>query len=102
MFYQAFFAWRVHVVSRQWIVPVIAWTGSALRLALAVVITYDMSQAGTLAAFDAKHGWIVDFVLGVHASVDLLNTAAMFTTLAARRHELSSYVHFPALINASI
>lgn len=79
------------MLSRRWLLPVISWTGSALRMSLAVVISVYMAEAGTLDAFDSKHGWTVIFTIVVHASVDILNTSALLSTLSARKKGFKRY-----------
>lgn len=88
-FDQAFFAWRVWVLSRNLIIPIIAWSGAFIGLVMSVTITILMAEAGTLPEFNAKWGWTATFTPAVHSVVDLLNTGALLTTLASRRSQFT-------------
>ena len=73
------------ILSKNLIIPVIAWAGAALGLVMSVIITVFMAQTGTMSGFNAKYGWTATFTPAVHSVVDLLNTGALLATLAERR-----------------
>lgn len=80
-----FFAYRIFLFSRKYIILVTAWLASIVRLVWAIICSVYVSKAGSIAQFSNKYGWILDVLLGMHVVVDTLIAAATFTTLSQKR-----------------
>ncbi|KAH7914161.1 hypothetical protein BJ138DRAFT_1144516 [Hygrophoropsis aurantiaca] len=73
---QAYFAWRVHVVSQKYFIPVVSWCGSLLQLSAATAITI-LSTGTTIVYFDTHYEWLIAVNLALDLFVDLVNTSAL-------------------------
>jgi len=74
---QAFFAWRIHIISQRWYVTGVSWTGSTARVAITLAICILDFRAETISDFEARWGWTIPLSFSVAMSIDLLNSAAL-------------------------
>lgn len=75
---QCFFAHRIRVISGSWIVPSIAWFGALLRIAFGFALGIMVVLRGqqSIGTYVHDYRWIIDVLLSINVSVDLLNTVA--------------------------
>ncbi|TDL15202.1 hypothetical protein BD410DRAFT_845408 [Rickenella mellea] len=81
---QAFFAYRVLAISRNWTVPIISWSGSLLQMTGTFAIT-ALGFTTNIESFAAKYSWIVRGTLVTDAIVDTINTVALCYYLSRGR-----------------
>jgi len=74
---QAFFAYRVKVLSGRLLIPVISWGLSLFRAALGVVIGVTIFRSRSLIVYTAKYDWLNITVFSVSATIDVLNTTSI-------------------------
>ncbi|KAJ7591793.1 hypothetical protein C8J56DRAFT_1046125 [Mycena floridula] len=82
---QAFFAWRVRVISGRWLVSVIAWIGALIRAAAAVAISVLLAEEGTLYQFEAKYHYFLVLLLSLSGAIDMLITCSIWYYLHTMR-----------------
>ncbi|OBZ65407.1 hypothetical protein A0H81_14544 [Grifola frondosa] len=82
---QAFFAYRVYLVSRRPWIPMVSWAGSSLRACLGIAITVLARQSGTLTQYKSKYNWATILTLSTSVFVDVTNTASLCYHLANRK-----------------
>jgi len=82
---QAFFAYRVKVLSGRLLIPVISWGLSLFRATLGTVIGVTIFRSPSLTAYTAKYEWLNITVLAVSTATDVLNTTSLCYCLLKRR-----------------
>lgn len=85
MLVQGFFAHRIYLLSKKWVITVISWVGSFLAFtgALAILILGRISK--DIANFDADYTWLITTALVLLLSVDIVNTVALCSFLRVER-----------------
>ncbi|KAL0959315.1 hypothetical protein HGRIS_014577 [Hohenbuehelia grisea] len=81
---QAYFAWRVHVLSRGWTITVVSWIGSLLQMGLTLAVAGLASQY-SVPEFHEKFAWIVTAALAFNLFVDVVNTTGLCFYLKLER-----------------
>ncbi|KAH9943604.1 hypothetical protein B0H21DRAFT_709948 [Amylocystis lapponica] len=89
---QAFFSWRIYVISGHYPVSIILWAGSTLRVAITLTVSILGFKAKTISDFEARWGWTILLSFSVAMAVDLLNASALCYFLW-RRPEVSPGTH---------
>lgn len=75
---QGYFAYRIHVISRTWIITCISWILSLLTLIMSSYLTVVSTSSATTQEYFASHfGWLVTTCLVLMHVVDCINTAAL-------------------------
>ena len=82
---QMFFAYRVFLLSRNWLIPAIAWLSSSIRFGWAVVCAVYLRKSGSVSQFSVDYGWMLDVLLSLHVAVDTLISGATFATLSEKQ-----------------
>ncbi|KAH9943618.1 hypothetical protein B0H21DRAFT_488966 [Amylocystis lapponica] len=85
---QAFFSWRIHVISGHYPVSIISWAGSTFRVAITLTICILDFKAKTISDYETRWGWTIPLSFSVAMAVDLLNASALCYFLW-RRPEVS-------------
>jgi hypothetical protein len=99
---QAFFAYRVKVVSGSFIIPTISWGLALLRASFGVVLGVTAFRSKTLPHFIHVFRWLVITHLTVGVFTDLLNTVSMCFALLRRRSSIKmcvSWLHAEYVTN---
>jgi len=86
---QAFFAYRVKVISGKWAIAIVAWAGSLLRLAFGITSCVASIRAKSLSQFSTDWKWLIIGSTIVEMVVDLWNTAGLCYYLAPKRGDFS-------------
>ncbi|KAF8519654.1 hypothetical protein JB92DRAFT_2808449 [Gautieria morchelliformis] len=87
---QAFFAYRVKVISGRLLIPCISWFLSSLRLCFGIMIGVTAFKSRTLLLFLADWQWLITTEFTICAAIDVLNTASLCFYLLRRRSEFHS------------
>ncbi|KII91098.1 hypothetical protein PLICRDRAFT_39708 [Plicaturopsis crispa FD-325 SS-3] len=74
---QAYFAKRILMLSGDWVIPIISWTGSLFQLCLSIVTVAFAESDTTILEFHHKHSWIIAATCATNVAVDILNTSAI-------------------------
>ncbi|KAJ7591785.1 hypothetical protein C8J56DRAFT_857364, partial [Mycena floridula] len=74
---QSFFAWRVHVISGRWLVSMIVWIGSFIKIVVALINSILTHKEGTIGRFEAKYPFLILFLLSLSMSIDMVNTCSI-------------------------
>ncbi|KAJ7579516.1 hypothetical protein C8J56DRAFT_867918 [Mycena floridula] len=75
--FESFYAWRVHVISGRWLVSVIAWISSFVKIVLNLTIGILTHKEGTLAQFKAKYPYLIPFLFSLSMAIGILNTCSI-------------------------
>ncbi|RDB25520.1 hypothetical protein Hypma_006316 [Hypsizygus marmoreus] len=82
---QAFFAYRVHRLSQQWIIPCLCWLLSFLRCLSLLAISVAAFTTDTIAHFKIKWWWLLASSLAISTAVDIIIAGSLCFYLWARR-----------------
>jgi len=85
---QAYFAWRVHVLSRGWIITGVSWIGSLCQMSMTLAIAGLASQF-SVPEFNEKFEWLVTTSLVFNLFVDVVNTTGLCVYLKMERSGFS-------------
>lgn len=76
---QSFFAWRIHVLSQKWPIPIALWVGCFFVVAgETAAMTH---QPGTVMYLATLHIWIITVTQALLVLVDIINTVILCTYL---------------------
>ncbi|KAH9943611.1 hypothetical protein B0H21DRAFT_488388 [Amylocystis lapponica] len=89
---QAFFSWRIYVISGHYPVSIISWAGSTFRVAITLTVCILGFKAKTISNYEARWGWTIILSFSVSMAVDLLNASALCYFLW-RRPKISPGTH---------
>jgi hypothetical protein len=89
---QVFFAYRIYIVSSQFLFALPGWIFSSFRLALAIALTVTSLQAGLLPVFVQKYRWLMDLAIANTMALDAYNAFALIFYLRRRRSQFRSTV----------
>ncbi|KAF8496040.1 hypothetical protein JB92DRAFT_3227748 [Gautieria morchelliformis] len=91
---QAFFAYRVRVISGRLLIPIISWSLSVLRMGFGVMIGVTAFRSGTLLRFIGQWHWLITTEFTISAVIDVLNTTSICFYLLRRRSQFHSSSKF--------
>ncbi|KIJ51676.1 hypothetical protein M422DRAFT_157767 [Sphaerobolus stellatus SS14] len=74
---QAFYGYRILVISKNWVIPIIIWFGGILRIAFAETLAIFPFQTPTITYFSEHYVWLVLVPLGIQVFMDILNAGAL-------------------------
>jgi len=86
---QAFFTYRVKVLSGRLVIPIMIWTLSLSRASLGIMIGVVTLRSKTLTKFIDDYPWLVTTQLVLGAVIDVLNTSSICFYLLRRRSNIS-------------
>jgi hypothetical protein len=87
---QAFFAYRVKVISGRLLIPIISWSLSLLRMCFGIMIGVTAFRSGTLLRFIGQWHWLITTEFSISAAIDVLNTTSICFYLLRRRSQFHS------------
>ncbi|EIM90661.1 uncharacterized protein STEHIDRAFT_49566 [Stereum hirsutum FP-91666 SS1] len=73
----AFFAWRIYCISHRWIITLVAWLGSLVRLGSSLAVAVVSTEMVEASKFIENYKWLPIVCLGVGAMTDILITLAL-------------------------
>jgi hypothetical protein len=75
--HQAFFCYRVRVLSGRWEIPVLALILNTARSTDGIAVTARLVQTPNLEVFNAKYPWLVTFGMAIGTFADALVAVSM-------------------------
>lgn len=91
---QGYFAYRIHVLSRTWLVTILSWIGSFMALVLTTMLmAVSVSSGMSMADFSNKFQWAVTASLVLMHLVDCINTVALCIYFRIERTGSSTFVY---------
>lgn len=81
---KGYFAYRIHVLSRKWIITTVSWTGSFLACAATTAITVFSTSIGVV-QFGIQFRWLILTGLSIFLFVDFANTISLCIYLRIER-----------------
>ncbi|KAJ6546339.1 hypothetical protein B0H10DRAFT_1736755, partial [Mycena sp. CBHHK59/15] len=82
---QAFFSFRIYMLSKSLYIPCICWTLSFLRMVGSVAVFILALQMVSLASYEAQWGWLLNTILAIGAAVDLIIASTLVYLLSKQR-----------------
>ncbi|KAJ7108853.1 hypothetical protein C8R43DRAFT_184958 [Mycena crocata] len=82
---QAFFSFRIYVLSKKLYVPCVCWLLSFLRMVGSVSVFILALEMVSLASYEAQWGWLLTTILAVGAGVDLIIASTLVYLLSKKR-----------------
>lgn len=83
---QAWFAYRIYVLSQYLSISIVSWTGSSLQM-ICLISMYPLTQKVTLTEFAARYNWLPMTALGLNVLVDFVNTGSLTYLLWKQKPE---------------
>jgi len=74
---QSFFAYRIYCLSQRWLITIVSWIGSAVRLGSAIGIAVVSHRVVIIPTIVEEYRWLVILCYAVGAVIDVLNTLAL-------------------------
>ncbi|KAJ7691745.1 hypothetical protein B0H17DRAFT_934805, partial [Mycena rosella] len=82
---QAFFSFRIYMLSTSMYIPCACWTLSFLRMVGSVSVFILALEMTSLASYEARWGWLLTTILAIGAMVDLVIAATLVYLLSKQR-----------------
>ncbi|KAF8870233.1 hypothetical protein CPB84DRAFT_1968238 [Gymnopilus junonius] len=99
---QAFFAYRVFVVSNKILIPAICWILTTVRSALTFTAMGVSIKSSNVTQFHTKYEWLFGSLLGVSIATDVIVSMSLFNRLRHRYPGQQSITPPPPLIDKMI
>ncbi|KAK6974330.1 hypothetical protein R3P38DRAFT_3239638 [Favolaschia claudopus] len=82
---QSFFSYRIHVVSKRWLIPCFIWFLATLRMGLSIAVFVVTLGLPSLDSYLVQWSWLSIFLWVVGGATDLLTTVALCVVLHMQR-----------------
>ncbi|KIJ45943.1 hypothetical protein M422DRAFT_227002 [Sphaerobolus stellatus SS14] len=82
---QAYYGYRILIISKSWIIPTILWLGGIIRIAFAGTLAIFPFHSPTISSFISHYVSLLLVPLAIQAFMDLLNAGALSYYLRQER-----------------